>query len=45
VGARYRNTILSRGGELRGMELVRGFLGREPNSQAFYAEIAGKRLQ
>ena len=45
VGARYREKILSRGGELSGMELVRGFLGREPNSKAFFAEIAGKRLQ
>lgn len=45
VGARYREKILSRGGELSGKELVRGFLGREPNSKAFFAEIAGKRLQ
>lgn len=45
VGARYRDSILSRGGELPGMDLVRGFLGREPNSHAFFAEIAGKRLQ
>ncbi|MBI5923068.1 MAG: Zn-dependent oligopeptidase [Betaproteobacteria bacterium] len=45
VGARYRDTILSRGGEMHGMEMVRGFLGREPNSQAFFAEIAGKRLK
>lgn len=45
VGARYRDKILSRGGELPGMELVRGFLGREPNSKAFFAEIAGKRLR
>lgn len=45
VGARYRQKILSRGSELPGMEMVRGFLGREPNSKAFFAEIAGKRLQ
>ena len=45
VGRRYRKTILSRGGELRGNELVRGFLGRAPNSKAFFDEISGRRLQ
>ncbi|MCX7176651.1 MAG: Zn-dependent oligopeptidase [Proteobacteria bacterium] len=45
IGARYRDIILSRGGERPGMEMVRDFLGREPNSQAFFAEIAGKRLK
>jgi len=45
VGARYLDKILSRGGERTGMEMVRDFLGREPNSQAFFAEIAGKRLK
>jgi len=45
VGARYREKILSRGGELSGDELVRGFLGRAPNNKAFFAEVAGKRLQ
>lgn len=45
VGARYRDRILSRGSERPGMEMVRDFLGREPNSQAFFAEIAGKRLK
>ena len=43
VGARYRKAILERGGELRGSSLVRSFLGREPNSNAFYDEIAGTR--
>lgn len=44
VGARYLDKILSRGGERTGMEMVRDFLGREPSNQAFFAEIAGKRL-
>jgi len=36
---------LARGSELRGDELVRGFLGRAPNSKAFFDEILGKRLR
>ena len=43
TGMHYRKTILSRGSELRGNELVRGFLGRDPNSKAFFDEISGKR--
>ena len=45
VGRRFRAEVLSRGGERTGMEMVRRFLGREPNSKAFFAEIAGKRVQ
>jgi len=45
TGRRYRQTILARGSELRGDELVRGFLGRAPNSKAFFDEILGKRLR
>jgi thimet oligopeptidase len=45
IGQKYRQTILERGSELRGSELVRGFLGREPSSKAFFDEIAGKRLR
>ena len=45
VGLKYRQAILERGSELRGSELVRGFLGREPDSKAFFNEIAGKRLK
>lgn len=45
IGQKYRQTILERGSELRGSELVRGFLGREPDSKAFFNEIAGKRLK
>jgi thimet oligopeptidase len=44
VGRRYRKTILSRGSEMKGGELVKAFLGREPNSKAFFDEIMGKRL-
>ena len=44
VGHLYRATILARGSEKRGSELVRDFLGREPNSKAFFDEISGKRL-
>ena len=44
IGRLYRQNILARGSELRGNELVRGFLGREPNSKAFFDEISGKRI-
>jgi Zn-dependent oligopeptidase len=43
VGARYRDTILAQGGQVEEMEMVRRFLGREPSSEAFFAEITGKR--
>jgi thimet oligopeptidase len=45
VGMLYRKKILSRGSELRGNQLVRGFLGRKPNNKAFFDEITGHRLQ
>jgi thimet oligopeptidase len=35
AGAYYRDKILSRGGTLDGLDLVRGYLGREPNMDAF----------
>jgi hypothetical protein len=35
VGRRYRETILERGGSVDGQQLVRDFLGREPNADAF----------
>jgi thimet oligopeptidase len=44
VGHRYRQAVLSRGSEMRASDLVRTFLGREPNSKAFFDEISGKRL-
>jgi thimet oligopeptidase len=43
TGLRYRDTILAQGGQEEEMDLVRRFLGREPSSEAFFAEITGKR--
>ena len=43
VGQRYRETILSSGGQRQPGALVEVFLGRKPNSDAFYAEINGTR--
>lgn len=44
VGMRYRQTILARGSEATGAEMVRAFLGRAPDSKAFFDEISGQRL-
>ena len=35
LGAEYRKKVLERGGSVDGDQLVRDFLGREPNSDAF----------
>ena len=35
AGAYYRDKILSRGGTMDGLDLVRGYLGREPTMDAF----------
>jgi len=43
VGRRYRHIVLESGGSRPPEALVEEFLGRKPNSEAFYAEIAGKR--
>jgi thimet oligopeptidase len=43
VGARYRDTILAQGSQEEEMDMVRKFLGREPNNNAFLEEISGKR--
>jgi len=43
VGRRYRHIILESGGSRPPQELVEEFLGRKPNSDAFYAEITGRR--
>ncbi len=43
TGRRYRELILSRGGEVAPLAMVEAFLGRKPSTDAFFAEIAGKR--
>lgn len=43
MGRRFRNLILSRGGEEPARQLVERFLGRPVSSKAFFAEITGKR--
>ena len=45
TGMHYRKSVLARGGEKRGRELVHDFLGREPSNKAFFDEISGQRLQ
>ncbi|KAI5301416.1 hypothetical protein KEM56_001738 [Ascosphaera pollenicola] len=39
TGRRYRRTILERGGEMDELEALKEFLGREPNSDAFYKDL------
>jgi oligopeptidase A len=39
VGKRYREFILAQGGNEEPMELVKKFLGREPNAEAFYRSL------
>jgi thimet oligopeptidase len=39
VGRRYRNTVLAQGGQRPPQELVREFLGRDTNSQAFFEDL------
>ncbi len=43
VGHRFRDIILANGGQVPAQVLVKKFLGREPSSKAFFAEITGKR--
>ena len=39
VGGRYRRTVLANGSQVLPQELVRRFLGRDGNSQAFFEEL------
>jgi thimet oligopeptidase len=43
VGRQYRDLILAQGGQAEELLQVKKFLGREPSSDAFFAEITGKR--
>jgi thimet oligopeptidase len=42
-GRRYRDDILSQGGQQPPQKLVERFLGRVPSSDAFFKEISGQR--
>ena len=39
VGQKYREFILAQGGNKEPMELVKNFLGRDPNPEAFYKSL------
>ena len=39
VGGRYRRTVLANGSQVLPQELVRRFLGRDSNAQAFYEDL------
>lgn len=38
-GRRYRHTVLEKGGSQDEMESLKQFLGREPDSKAFYEDL------
>jgi len=43
AGRRFRELILSKGGQRPAAEMVRQFLGRAPSPKAFFEEITGQR--
>lgn len=43
AGRRFREKILSQGGQKPAARMVREFLGRDPTPAAFFAEITGQR--
>ena len=45
VGQFYRKTVLERGSELPADRMVRYFLGRSPDSAAFYEDISGLEVR
>lgn len=38
-GRRYRHTVLERGGSKEEMDILEEFLGRKPQTDAFYKEL------
>ena len=38
-GRRYRHTVLEKGGSQDEMKTLEEFLGRKPNTEAFYKEM------
>lgn len=38
-GRRYRRTVLERGGSVEEMVILEEFLGRKPQTEAFYQEL------
>ena len=43
IGKRYRDEILKPGGSLDALEMIKGFLHREPNNEAFLAHLGLKK--
>lgn len=44
IGKRFRDTILSQGGQFYAKDMAKNFLGREPSNEAFFKEVAGQRV-